>query len=58
MQYQEQENIGVFTNLIYLHGNQLVGLETQHEQQGLSNTGEQSYCTLSVGGSLGLRVER
>jgi hypothetical protein len=58
MQYQEQENIGVFTNSIYLHGNQLVGLETQHKQQGLNNTGEQSYCTLNVDGSLGLRAER
>jgi hypothetical protein len=54
MQCPEQESIGVFINLIYLLGNQLVVKETLLEPLGLNSIDEQSCYTDSVAGSRGI----
>jgi hypothetical protein len=54
MQYQEQESIGVFTNLIYLPGNQLVGQETLPKQAEQNSTDVLLCYMLSVAGNRGI----
>jgi hypothetical protein len=54
MQYQEQESIGVFTNLIYLPGNRLVGQETLPQQAEQNSTDVLLCYMLSVAGNRGI----
>jgi hypothetical protein len=58
MQYQEQENIGVFTNSIYPHGNQLVEWETLPRQAEQNSTDVLVFFMLSVAGNRGITAVR